>query len=174
MPRPAITDRSAPNAPHPGSRAPRARLIRVLASLAGVSWLATLVACVPDPPHTFRSLAPNDRLDAIVEASDKTDHDSLLGLVDQLSSDDPAARVLAIAALRKRTGESFGYEPADPEWRREPAATRWREYARSLSPAPEGSPGEPGAAVVERSEPGLPGPGLAGSGRETEERGNDG
>jgi len=127
----------------------RTPLVRAVACGIVVGGVGGLGGCVPDPPSTFQSLAPNDRLDAIVEASGRTDHESLLGLVEQLDSDDPAARVLAIAALRKRTGKNFGYESADPAWRREPAVQQWREYAESGAGTPDGS--APG--VVAESDP---------------------
>ena len=45
-------------------------------------------------------------------------------IVEQLDSDDPAVRFMAIAALKKLTGETYGYHYEDPPSLREPAIPR--------------------------------------------------
>lgn len=87
-----------------------------------------ITGCVPTPETAFDSPAPNKRLDAIVQATGRTDHESLAGLVSQLESTDPAARLLAIRALEQRTGQTLGYEHAGQVRDRRAAVSRWKEY----------------------------------------------
>ena len=54
------------------------------------------------------------------------------GLIGQLESTDPAARLLAIQALERRTGETLGYQHAAPVWERRAAVNRWKQYADGL------------------------------------------
>lgn len=76
----------------------------------------------------FDSPAPTKRIDAIVGASELRDIESLGRLIEQLESEDPAARMLAIRALEKRTGSTLGYNHAAPRWERIEAVNRWIEY----------------------------------------------
>ena len=76
----------------------------------------------------FDSPAPTKRIDAIVRASELDDTESLGKLIEQLESEDPAARMLAIRALETRTGTTLGYDHAAPRWERIEAVNRWIEY----------------------------------------------
>lgn len=49
------------------------------------------------------------------------------GLIQNLTSDDPAVRLLSAEALKELTDETYGYRYFDPEWIRTPAVDRWRE-----------------------------------------------
>lgn len=82
-------------------------------------------ACVPRDRTGFDAIGPSHRLDAIVLAADQADDPSLQGLIQQLDSDDPAARLLAIRALEKRTGQTLDYRYDDPPWKRDAAVNRW-------------------------------------------------
>ena len=62
-------------------------------------------------------------------------------LVEQLSSNDPAARLLAIRSLERLTGETFGYEHAGPEWARREAIGRWVSYVEGLEAGEAGLDG---------------------------------
>lgn len=88
--------------------------------------------CLPTEGASFEATAPNKRLDAIVLASSADDAASMGGLVGQLESSDPAARMLAIQALEKRTGMTLGYRHSDPEWKRRAAVDRWRKHVAAL------------------------------------------
>ena len=55
-------------------------------------------------------------------------------IVEQLDSDDPAVRLIAIAALEKLTGETYGYHYDDPPFLREPAIERWVDYVNESVP----------------------------------------
>ncbi len=102
---------------------------------------ATLVGCQPVQTG-FDSPAPTKRIDAIVEASALEDPESLGKLIEQLESPDPAARMLAIRALEKRTGETFGYDHAAPRWERIEAVHRWVRYFNEIN-----TPSEPKQSV---------------------------
>lgn len=102
-----------------------------LAGLGLAGCVAVLAGCFSTPPG-FASPDPNKRIQAIVASSDPgvpLDGERTLALIDQLESLDPAARMLAIAALRERTGETFGYSHAGPEAQRRVAVSRWRDWA---------------------------------------------
>lgn len=121
---------------------------RTRTTLAILAPLTLLGSCIPAPAPSFESESPNARLEAIAEASNATDETSLRKLVGQLDAEDPAARLMAITALQKRTGETFGYLAADPPWRRRAAIEQWKTY---LDPPPEA--GGPGAEDSEAEEP---------------------
>ncbi|MEZ6233172.1 MAG: hypothetical protein R3B68_03180 [Phycisphaerales bacterium] len=84
-----------------------------------------LGGCIPRDQTGFSAIGPAHRLDAIVLAAHASDRDSLRGLIQQLDSDDAAARLLAIRALERRTGQTLGYQHDDPPWRRDRAAAAW-------------------------------------------------
>lgn len=48
-------------------------------------------------------------------------------LVEQLDSDDPAVRMMAIGALERLTGTTHGYRHYDPPLERRAAIARWQE-----------------------------------------------
>lgn len=96
--------------------------------------------CVPSERAGFEATAPNKRLEAIVHASGDADPASLTGLVGQLESSDPAARLLAIRALERRTGMTLGYHHSDPEWKRRAAIDRWKDHLAPVSAADSGDP----------------------------------
>ena len=51
-------------------------------------------------------------------------------LIIMLESSDPAVRLIAIRGLERLTGETFGYDYADPAPKREVAINRWVEWER--------------------------------------------
>lgn len=113
---------------------PRAPLACLLAALAA--------GCIPRDRAGFDAVGPAHRLDAVVLAADASDRESLRGLIQTLDSDDPAARLLAIRALQKRTGQTLGYRYTDPPWRRAPAIQEWIDWERGLD---NGAPPEAAA-----------------------------
>lgn len=118
--------------------------------------MAMLAACIPAPAPSFDSPSPNARLEAIVAASDATDEESLTQLVAQLDADDPAARVLAITALHKRTGETLGYRAADSDWRRREAFVRWEAFLQQRAASPDAAAANPAPAQVAPAPPSEP------------------
>ncbi len=119
--------RSETTGARPASRPP----VRA-ATLVGTALAAALSGCFPSQPASFDSPSPSKRLDAIVLASGKdADPRSLPRLVEQLDSQDPAARMLAIRALENRTGTTLGYIHTDPEWKRQESIERWLNFLES-------------------------------------------
>ncbi|MBL4590955.1 MAG: hypothetical protein JKY96_03240 [Phycisphaerales bacterium] len=104
----------------------------------------TLTGCQPVQTG-FDSPAPTKRIDAIVEASDLDDPQSLGKLIEQLESPDPAARMLAIRALEQRTGKTFGYNHAAPRWERIEPINAWFDHLADYSAqyAEQSANGEP-------------------------------
>ncbi|MEM7622896.1 MAG: HEAT repeat domain-containing protein [Planctomycetota bacterium] len=97
--------------------------------------------CIPQVPETFDSPDPNQRLRAIVgSAEGGADTDVVPGLVDQLESTDPAARMLAIRALEVRTGQTLGYDHAADNWERARAVQAWRSWLREREAADPAQP----------------------------------
>ena len=87
-----------------------------------------LAGCLPDPKVGFDSPAPSKRLDAIVQASELNDDESLVNLVEMLRSHAPSERMFAIRSLEKRTGYTLDYHHAAPHWQRVAAYNRWLQY----------------------------------------------
>ena len=131
--------------PHPG--------IARNAPIQGLSLgLMMLVSgCLPAEKAGFDEPNPLRRMDAIVLASDEdADPETLARLVEQLDSQDAAARMLAIRALEKRTGTTLGYIHTDPEWKRQEAVDRWMNYLENgidktdlLVPSGDPGPSDP-------------------------------
>ncbi len=103
---------------------------RVVGSILAGASLA-LTGCVPPVPEGFASPDPNRRLSAISDAGERADESAIPDLIEQLESNDPGARLLAIRALEKITGQTLGYDHADPWWARAAAVRRWRDWARA-------------------------------------------
>lgn len=106
------------------------RLVLIIFVMAG----ASLPGCYTRQTG-FDAPDPNARLDAIVQATELSDRSKLANLIDQLDSDDPAARMLAIRGLEDMTGERLGYDPAAPEWQRDESIQRWRAWYAELDGA---------------------------------------
>ena len=68
---------------------------------------------------------------AVVAAADSGGADDLPRLVSRLESSDPAERMLSILILERRTGERFGYDHSDPEYKRRASINRWKEWLAS-------------------------------------------
>ena len=68
---------------------------------------------------------------AITEAAEKHDRAAIPNLIEMLDSDDPVVRLAAIRALEQLTGQTLGYDYADPEWKRKDAANAWQRWYQS-------------------------------------------
>lgn len=99
--------------------------------MAMVLLLAMLPACGPRASDgDFDSDNPAAKLYAIRRAGEERDRSKIPKLVEQLDSDDPAVRMLAIGALERITGQRHGYNPyASPQDRRA-AVEAWEQAAR--------------------------------------------
>lgn len=102
-----------------------------IAVLAGTALLSGCAAAPPD----FNSPEPAARNAAIVQAARDGDRNAIPDLIRMLDSDDPATRVLAIRALERLTGETFGYDPAGEMASRERSVGQWTAWCREQNVA---------------------------------------
>lgn len=79
----------------------------------------------------FDSANPAAKMYAIENAVRDGDRTAIKQIIEQLDSDDPAVRALAIAALHRLTGETYGYNHFDPPDVRREAIARWKQAANS-------------------------------------------
>lgn len=61
-------------------------------------------------------------------AASTGDKSSIPGLIERLSSNDPAERLLAIRSLERLTGETKGYDHAASPQKRNQAIERWATW----------------------------------------------
>ncbi len=93
-----------------------------------------LVACGPSAiDGGFDSANPAARMYAIEHAARQGDTSAIKQIVEQLDSDDPAVRFIAIGALKRLTGETLGYDHAAPLEQRELAIKRWEKFVETRS-----------------------------------------
>lgn len=90
--------------------------------------MALAPGCGPAEPGGLDSLDPGERATAIAKAAETDDRAAIPRLITLLGSDDPGTRLLAIGALEKLTGETFGYDYAAPEPARLRSIERWVEW----------------------------------------------
>ena len=93
-----------------------------------VFLLLTLAGCLPVATPDFHSAEPAARNAAIVESAANSRRNSIPDLITQLECDDPTTRLLAIRTLEQLTGQTLGYDYADPEVKREKAVRSWVEW----------------------------------------------
>ena len=86
------------------------------------------------------------KLHAAAKAAREHDRSSIPQLVELLSSDDPAVRVVAITALEGMTGQRLGYEHSGSERDRRAAVGRWRAWLGGKA-GPEGQAASEGNAA---------------------------
>lgn len=124
--------------------------------------LGMLSACSGPPASEggFDSPDPAAKLYAIVRAGESRDASATVDLIEQLDSDDPAVRMMAIAALERVTGQRLGYRPYDTLAERRMAIERWAAWQR------ERTGGGRGSGVWDRGSGvgGVGAPGVGGSG----------
>ena len=81
----------------------------------------------------FDSANPAAKMYAIEYAARDGDQAAVFCIIEQLNSDDPAVRLLAIGALQRMTGQTYGYHHYDPTWKRQEAIDQWVKAAKSGS-----------------------------------------
>ena len=92
---------------------------------------AALTGCAPRASQgSFDSPDPAAKLYAIHRAGTYQDTAAVKDLVEQLSSDDLAVRMIAINALDRIIGHRLGYNPYAPLIERQTAVDRWVQFAR--------------------------------------------
>ena len=107
-------------------------------ALTAGAFLGVVTGCV-DIPRGFDSPEPAARMDAAAKAAREGDRGSLAELIRLLQSSDPAARLAAIRALERLTGETMGFDHAGSAPERAEAVERWWVWygdAGSLAEAP--------------------------------------
>lgn len=106
--------------------------------------LPMLAGCGPSATAGgFDSANPAAKLYAIEQAARVNDRSAIPRIVEQLESDDPAVRSLAISTLERMTGETYGYRDFDPPSVRQAAVQRWVNAVKSGSiPSAGASPAE--------------------------------
>ena len=109
--------------------------------------LVILVACPVlascGPPATeggFDSANPAARMYAIEHAAAQGDTAVIKDLIEELDSDDPAVRYMAITALERLTGQTYGYHHYDSVMQRRDAIAKWVAAYESGSLQPMTSP----------------------------------
>ena len=112
--------------------AARRRMARGGFALAAV-WCGVLIGMpagctAPRRPLVVSDPDPSVKIPAFKKAVGKKDRAAVRQLVADLESDDPAVRLFAIDALRRITGESFGYRYFDGDEQRQPAVGQWRRW----------------------------------------------
>jgi hypothetical protein len=102
----------------------------VIVGAGGVGGCAS-----PDKAVGFDEPDPHARLRAVQRAAASGDRSSIPALINLLSSDDAAERMLAIRSLESMTGQTLGYDHAAPPEARREAAGRWAAwYAQQQKP----------------------------------------
>ena len=71
------------------------------------------------------------RVAAIKDVSLRNDHSQVTRLIDRLDDEVAEVRLFAVLALRKMTGQQFGFRAHDLPLRRSEAVERWRDWAKS-------------------------------------------
>jgi HEAT repeat protein len=92
-------------------------------------------------PEGFDSPEPAAELRASIKAAHTHDRSAIPDLIEQLESDDPLVRMVAIRTLEQMTGQTLGYDYAAPAWQRQDKVKAWVEwYDRgSAKPAMQGA-----------------------------------
>jgi len=84
--------------------------------------------------HRLQSDDHRVRADAVVEAGRTRDSKAVPYLVDRLADEDADIRLFAIQALRRITGQDFGYRSYESELSRYEAVGRWRHWLEETPP----------------------------------------
>lgn len=107
-------------------------------------WVSLLLVCgVAGSPISLAGCTPSvidggfdspmsaSRLYAIERSAREGNTSSIRHIIEQLESDDPAVRMMAIGALERLTGRTYGYDYGDPLLERRAAIRRWRDAYQS-------------------------------------------
>ncbi len=85
-----------------------------------------LASCGPPASEGgFDSANPAARMYAIEHAAGTGDTSAIKDLIEELDSDDPAVRYMAITALERLTGQTYGYRHYDSVMQRRDAIAKW-------------------------------------------------
>jgi hypothetical protein len=90
--------------------------------------LCSVVAGCGHGPRSVTDPDPADKIPALEDAVRKNDHRVIPQLVADLENDDPAIRMYTIDALRRLTGQDFGYQFFVDDDARKPAVEKWKQW----------------------------------------------
>lgn len=113
-----------------------ARILKMMIALRIIIPFGALllVSCGASPTAGgFDAANPAARSQAILTAVVKGDLSAISRIVEQLDADDPAIRMIAIEALQRLTGETYGYKHYDPAYVRREAIAKWVNAVQSGS-----------------------------------------
>jgi hypothetical protein len=97
--------------------------------LIPIGVASLLGACTqPALRPSFVNGTPEERTMAAMDAVRDDDTSKVSQLITMLDSQDPAQRMIASDALFRLTGQTNGYNYADPEAVRSEAVARWRRW----------------------------------------------
>lgn len=117
----------------------RGGAIRPLAAAAAA--LAWLAGCAPSATEGgFKNPAPGARVYAIESAVRDERRQQIPDIVECLRADDDLVRMMAIGALERMTGQTLGYDFADPLPLRLEGYRRWKEWVVAQGMAPQQRP----------------------------------
>lgn len=109
-------------------------LLRMRLCLAFATMMFVLMACAPPVSEGgFNAPDPASKIYAIEDAVRQNDRSELPYIVEQLDSDDPAVRLVAITALQRMTGKTYGYHHYAPRREREESVRRWAVECKRLA-----------------------------------------
>jgi len=123
-------------------------MLSMVKRLPSIAVLATSLggwSCGPSAlDGGFDSANPAAKLFAIEKAAEAEDRspETLRRIVEQLASDDPAVRLIAIGALERLTGENHGYHHDGGPIERRAAIRRWVRYLEDGVASVEAPPGD--------------------------------
>lgn len=83
----------------------------------------------PERRADFGSIDPSERSAAAAKAAAEMDSSAVPDLIVMLDNSDPAARMVAIAALERITGQRLGYDATADRPDRNSAVDRWVRFA---------------------------------------------
>jgi hypothetical protein len=100
--------------------------------LGAIALVLAQTSCGPPAiDGGFNSANPAAKMYAIQYAARDGDREAINNIIEQLSSDDPAVRLMAIGALQRLTGQTYGYCSYDPVWQRQAAIERWVQASKA-------------------------------------------
>ena len=115
-----------------GPAAARRRMARgrsgLAALLGGLFAFGPAGCTAPRGPLVVTDPDPSVKIPAFKKAVRKKDRAAVRQLVADLENDDPAVRLYAIGALRRMTGQTFGYQYYDGDEQRRQAVEQWRGW----------------------------------------------
>ncbi|MCK5114040.1 MAG: HEAT repeat domain-containing protein [Phycisphaerae bacterium] len=112
-------------------------MVVFMLAVVGV-MVAGCVASTPTAGTIYQRLQNEDpavRVAAVVEAGNTKNEKTVPLLIDRLSDTESDVRMFSGIALRKITGQNFGWLSWDSRIKRDEAIRRWRQWAKKTDSA---------------------------------------